>query len=109
VVGEPVGVDPQVDLERGVGALQAEIVGDQLQGVGPGGPDPEWLPAQPANAAKGRPAGAKSGAPNQPQGEQTLVKAPLEAQVVDKVEVFTVDRESHRPLQHGVSPTPNRD
>jgi hypothetical protein len=72
VVGEPVGVDPQVDLERGVGALQAEIVGDQ-------------------------------------QGEQTLVKAPLEAQVVDKVEVFTVDRESHRPLQHGVSPTPNRD
>ena len=48
VVGEPVRVDPQVHLERGVGALEADVVGGQLQRVGPVDPDPERLLAQPS-------------------------------------------------------------
>jgi hypothetical protein len=47
VVGEAVRVDPQVDLEGGVGPLQADVVGGHLQRVGPRDPDPERLLAQP--------------------------------------------------------------
>jgi hypothetical protein len=47
---EPLGVDPQVDLERGVGPLQADVVGGQLQRIGAVDPDAERLLAQPADA-----------------------------------------------------------
>jgi hypothetical protein len=50
VVGELVRVDPQVDLEGGVGPLEADVVGGQLQRVGPVDPDPERLLAQPPQA-----------------------------------------------------------
>ena len=45
-----VRVDAQVDLEGGVGALEADVVGGQLQRVGPVDADPERLLAQPAQA-----------------------------------------------------------
>ena len=68
VVGrEPVGVDPQVDLEGGVGALQADVVGGQLQRVGPVDPDPERLPAQPADAVVERPVAGRVREGRQPE------------------------------------------
>jgi hypothetical protein len=41
VVGEAVRVDPQVDLEGGVGPLKADVVGGHVQRVGPLDPDPD--------------------------------------------------------------------
>jgi len=48
--GEREGVDPQVDLEGGVGALEADVVGGQLQRVGPVDRHLERFLAQPADA-----------------------------------------------------------
>jgi hypothetical protein len=45
-VGEPLRVDPQVELEGGVGALQRHVVDRQLQGIGTVDPDPRRLLAQ---------------------------------------------------------------
>jgi hypothetical protein len=50
VVGEAVGIDPQVDLEGGVGPLEADVVGHQLQRVSPVDADPERLVTQPPQA-----------------------------------------------------------
>ena len=52
---EVLRVNLQVDLEGGVGPLQADVVGGQLQRVGPVDPDPERLLAQAADAVVERP------------------------------------------------------
>jgi hypothetical protein len=56
-----------VDLERGVGPLQADVVGDQLQGVGPVDPDAERLLAQPADAVVERPVAGRVRESGQPE------------------------------------------
>jgi hypothetical protein len=48
-------VDLQVDLEGGVGPLQADVIGSQLQRVGPVDLDPERFLTQAADAVVERP------------------------------------------------------
>jgi hypothetical protein len=48
--GEREGFDPQMDLEGGVGPLQADVVGGQFQRVGTVDPHLERFLAQPADA-----------------------------------------------------------